>query len=248
MAPDLGKMVGPLPLGAWLAVVGGGLGFALYSRRQSAAAAPAAGTVDDTSGVPGVGDGSVGGWQSTSPTDSQNTGGGSVAPPITDNDSWGRAAEVWAIGHGYPPLAVDTAVRAYLSGDDPGVQGSAIISAILAGIGPPPTPLPAATYPPSSPTPTPAPTPVPSPIPRHNPIPVPRLRPRAHPVASHMNVRYYTVARGDTLSRIGQRFHVPWQHIYAANRAGVKRADGSRGFVVSPNIIRPGWRLVIPAS
>jgi hypothetical protein len=52
MAPDLGKMVGPMPLGAWIAVVGGGLGFALYSRSQSAAAPVDTGMApEDTSGT-----------------------------------------------------------------------------------------------------------------------------------------------------------------------------------------------------
>jgi hypothetical protein len=52
---DLSKQVGPLPLGAWLAVVAGGLGIAWYTRRNTTAdPAP----VVDTSGINGVGDGS----------------------------------------------------------------------------------------------------------------------------------------------------------------------------------------------
>ena len=58
MAFDFSKQVGPLPMGAWIAVVGGGLGLGYYTyRQQNAAAAPT--VVDNTSGQTGVGDGTV---------------------------------------------------------------------------------------------------------------------------------------------------------------------------------------------
>jgi LysM repeat protein len=40
--------------------------------------------------------------------------------------------------------------------------------------------------------------------------------PRAHATGTYY-APYYTVARGDTLSAIGQRFGIPWQNIAAAN-------------------------------
>ncbi len=57
---DLGKQIGPLPLGAWIVVVGGGLGIALYTRRMGQSSEP----VIDTSPDPGVGEG---GFQPTPP-------------------------------------------------------------------------------------------------------------------------------------------------------------------------------------
>src|SRR3546814_15555937 len=48
---DLGKQVGPLPLGAWIVVVAGGLGIAIYTNRQQV---PEPETVDETGDV-GVG-------------------------------------------------------------------------------------------------------------------------------------------------------------------------------------------------
>ena len=48
----------------------------------------------------------------------------------------------------------------------------------------------------------------------------------------------YTVVKGDSLSKIGQRFGVPWKEIYEANRDQVK----------DPDLIHPGWKLKIPAK
>lgn len=46
---DLGKMIGPLPLGAWIAAVGGSLGLAVVLNKQGGDDEPA--TVLDVSGT-----------------------------------------------------------------------------------------------------------------------------------------------------------------------------------------------------
>jgi nucleoid-associated protein YgaU len=46
----------------------------------------------------------------------------------------------------------------------------------------------------------------------------------------------YEVVKGDSLSKIGQRYGVSWQDIYEANRDKIK----------DPDLIQPGWRLKIP--
>ncbi len=46
----------------------------------------------------------------------------------------------------------------------------------------------------------------------------------------------YEVVKGDSLSKIGQRYGVSWQEIYEANRDQIK----------NPDLIQPGWRLKIP--
>ena len=46
----------------------------------------------------------------------------------------------------------------------------------------------------------------------------------------------YVVVRGDSLSRIGQKYGVSWQEIYAANKDLIK----------DPDLIQPGWTLKIP--
>ena len=46
----------------------------------------------------------------------------------------------------------------------------------------------------------------------------------------------YEVVKGDSLSKIGQKYGVSWQEIYAANKDLIK----------DPDLIQPGWKLKIP--
>lgn len=48
----------------------------------------------------------------------------------------------------------------------------------------------------------------------------------------------YEVVKGDSLSKIGQKYGVPWKEIYEANRDQIK----------DPDLIQPGWKLKIPAK
>lgn len=146
---DLSKMVGPMPLGAWLAVVGGGLGFAVYQRRQTDVAATSAGTtgtaVADTSGVPGVGvGGTPAGWiDTTAPT--------TVDTVVTDLDTYARQMKNYLIGQGYDAAVVDSAVSKYVSGSGGfSAQEYSLLTMGLTHEGAPPTNLPAPTF---SPTP-----------------------------------------------------------------------------------------------
>jgi LysM repeat protein len=227
MAPNLGKMVGPLPLGAWVAVIGGGLGFALYTRRQSDATATdsAAGSPLDT-----VGDGSTGGaWTVTAPTP---TGGGTDVQTITDNQSWAFAVENWLIAHNYSPGDVVSAVSNGLYGAALPPNQWAIWVAALAHQGAPPENFNA----PTQATPTPKPVPIPTPPPKPTPPP-PKPKPTVH--------TYYKVVRGDNLTKIGLRYHLSWQTIYNNNRLGHRRPDGKMGMIAHPNLIMPGWILFI---
>jgi hypothetical protein len=107
---DLGKQVGPLPLGAWVAVVGAGLGVALYTRRQSQGTGDPT-VVEDTSGVPGVGTGVNGMWTDVTPVPPSDT------PTVyADNDAWARAAIDRLIADGYPAAQVNSAITKALAG------------------------------------------------------------------------------------------------------------------------------------
>lgn len=246
---DLGKMVGPLPLGAWVAVVGGGLGFMIYSRKQAnVVPSDATGTglspTDTTSGTYGtVGDGSVGGWVSTTPTTGDAT---DVAPgTYASDEAWGVAAATWLIAQGYNPAVADSAIRKYLDQQTGySSQEYALVTLALGHLGPPPTPLPAPVFGnPSVPVnsggggtttsggkssggtgKTTAPPPKKIPVPKGG-----TTKPKA---------KTYTVKKGDTLSGIGAKFHIPWQHIYNANKSKIS----------NPNLIHPGLVLTIPAS
>src|SRR3982751_786662 len=90
---QLGKMIGPLPMGAWLAVVGGGLGFALYYRNHQAVG-PA---LDATGTDSGVGQGGIPAGYTY--TGSDGTTGTNTPQGYADNDAWGTGAVNYANAH-----------------------------------------------------------------------------------------------------------------------------------------------------
>lgn len=243
MAIDLTKQVGPLPLGAWFVVVGGGLGLAYYGYRNQQ---PPAQVVPDTSGDPGVGDGAVGGWFQTTPP---ATDPGSVSGPVTTNEEWGVRAINYLIAQNYDAALSDSAIRKYLAGNDPKPSMSeyALQRIALARFGSPPQPLPPAVNDPPVSVPGPIPGPVPHPTPTPTPVP------RPAPPPAKPRYRYYTVrpwpAKGSTLWGIAEIYYgngKRYVDIYNANRSGRRRADGKQGMISNPSLIRPGWVLLIP--
>lgn len=152
MAVDLGKQYGPLPLGAWIAVVGIGAGIAWYARNQGDDPT----VVEDVSGVPGVGQGGSGGWVDMTPPGSTTPAG------PTTNEAWAIAMTKWLIAMGYEPVKSETAVRKYLNGAKLSAQEFTLVSLAMAVIGPPPQALGVIPDDPDEPdTPTP-PTPTPT--------------------------------------------------------------------------------------
>lgn len=228
----MGKMVGPLPMGAWVVIVGGGLTFALYTRHAQvkgsiAGAQPADPTTSvDASG--GVGVGGSGQWTDLTPPSSASTD----AP--TNNDQWEIAAVDYLIAKGYDPALSDSAIRKWFGGAKLSITEYALVREALTRLGEPPSPLPAPLYDvPGIPVP-----PVNTPTP-HQPIkhPVTPGKPAPKPA-----VRHYTVTAADRtgLWGIATRFyHNPqrWRDIYNANKAVIGP---------NPNIIRPGQVLIIP--
>lgn len=137
--PDMGKMIGPLPLGAWLAVIGGGLGIAVYTRRQGDV------PTDDTAGRnvdenPGVGTGGSGQWIDLNPPAPT----GSIGDPAT-NEEWARKATTTLIGLGYPAINADQAIRRYVASETLAANEAAMVNAAIAAIGPTPQILPPPT-------------------------------------------------------------------------------------------------------
>lgn len=144
---DLGKQVGPLPVGGWVVVVGGGLAIAYFvnkgQARQDARIEP---LVEE-----GVGTGLVPAGAIIQP----------YQPPEDtvdeDNSAWGRKVLNWLIGSGSDPATADNAVRKYLSGENLTVQENALINLALVKFGSPPEALPPVKVPtiPTPATPTP---------------------------------------------------------------------------------------------
>lgn len=137
MAVDLGKQIGPLPLGAWAAVVAGGLGIAFYTRQQGTKTVDV--PVNDTSGDTGVGAGP--GWIAVTPP---TTGPPSAGKPTT-NEEWAVAATNYLINAGYDAPTADLAIRKYLESGDLSIQERALVGLALVFLGAPPVPLPVPT-------------------------------------------------------------------------------------------------------
>jgi hypothetical protein len=140
---DLSKMVGPLPLGAWVAAVGGGLGFMLYQRRQ--ADIPADGSInpDDGTGdnIDQVGRGGFPGqWTQLVP----------VRPPpnvpdpnaIHTLNDWRLAAIRWLILTHHSPITAETGIDSYLAGRALTASQLTLVDLALGHIGPPPSHVP----------------------------------------------------------------------------------------------------------
>lgn len=232
---DFAKPIGPLPTGAWIALVGGGLGIAWYTSRGRSSSPT---IVEDTSGTPGVGDGSQSLWVQTNPPAADPAD----APPKT-NEEWARKAVTYLIAQGYDASLADTAIRKYLESTPLSLSERALVTLALAKLGPPPILLP---VPPDLPT-VPTTPPVVTPPPTSTPPPV--------TVPSNKSGRWVVVQKWpgptpfDSLWQIaewayGRGYLYP--RIFAANQRGVVRPDGSQGMLTNPNIIRPGQRLFVP--
>lgn len=144
MALDLGKQVGPLPLGAWVVVVLGGVGIAYYARQNNMEPEPAV----DTGGQPGVGDGTVGGWVPNTPAT-----GGTETPSPTNNEEWAYRAKQHLLAKNYPATTANSAIDKFVAGLQLSVQEYAMVGVAIAAIGAPPQTLPQGTNPPPNPTP-----------------------------------------------------------------------------------------------
>lgn len=129
---DMSKQIGPLPLGAWVIVVGAGVGIALWTRRS-----PVPAVVESGNGTPGVGTGGSGQFTDLTPTPANPA---QQAP--TTNEQWGVKAINWLIANGYPANVADSAIRKYLSGAKLSVQEFTMVGIVLVALGSPPQILP----------------------------------------------------------------------------------------------------------
>lgn len=230
LADNLGKQIGPLPLGAWVAVVGTGLGVALWTKRNSAGTATdggvstgggglttnGGGTPEDYVGVGGGGAWSyTGGGTTETGTGTGDTSGDGVQQ-ITDNDSWARAAINYLIASNYDAANSQAAIQNALQGNALSVSQYALWTVALAHMGAPPFPV--DILPPVS---------VPGPTTGTTPPPVPT------PSAGGV---WWTMSLYATLYRISNRFYGTdkrWDDIWRANSVYVHRPNGTLGFLTT---------------
>lgn len=133
---DLSKEIGPLPLGAWIAVVAGGLGLAYFINRNQEAEASATGQISDS----GVGAG--GGQYAYDPPQSVDE-----EEVEETNESWAREVANWLIAQGHNPGIASNAVNKYIVGENLNVREQALINLVLPRFGVPPDPLPPVAVP-----------------------------------------------------------------------------------------------------
>lgn len=151
---QLGKKVGPLPMGVWIVVIAAGLGIGYMINKNMASGDGEEGT---GSGVEeGVGTGGLVPvpWE---PEDNTPKG-------PEDNVAWGNQAINYLVGLGYPPAEVDNAVRKYLAAQTLTIKENAWLSQVLVKFGAPPEPIAPVDNVPEIPKPNPPPVIKPPPV------------------------------------------------------------------------------------
>lgn len=132
---NLGKQVGPLPAGAWLGVVGGGLAIAYFiNKRQAASDSTAQQSLVDPESATGVG----GGQFQYDPIQTVPT------PETTtpeDNVSWGNKAANWLVSQGYAATVAQNAINKYLASLQLNDNERIMVDAAILHFGVPPEPL-----------------------------------------------------------------------------------------------------------
>lgn len=221
----LGRQVGPLPLGAWIIVVGAGLGISYYTSgghpfsaiTGSSAQASQPSTLD-TSGT-----GANGEWVDVNPP--------TTAPGVvpSNNRQWGTEAVQYLIASGYDPALAESTITHALHSGKLSVREWAVWAVALAHMGAPPS----LVHPTEN-------------VPGHHKPPKPPPKPPGHKPKGHLT--WFTVPHNDFMPKqVAAKFHLPWQEIYNANRVGVRRADGSWGVIDGSNQpLFKGTRLIIP--
>jgi hypothetical protein len=238
---DLSKPVGPLPLGAWIAVVGGGLGIAWYSKRAGTGTVTPTIVEDTGMGNPDVGAG--GSWLAVPPPTSAPPGN---AAPAT-NEEWGRLAINWLIAQGYDPATSDSAIRKYLETQSLDTREYALLQSALRQFGSPPIPLPSPPPAPSIPPPVVITPPVVKPPPVTKP-PVVTVPPPGTKKLRYVAITPWPTLTS-TLSGIAKKYYGNgnrWPEIYNVNKAGFRRPDGSMGWITNPNVIYAGRTVYVP--
>lgn len=240
---DFGKQIGPLPLGAWFAVVGGGLAIAYWQRNSGSNDEPE--IVEDIGSPEGVGEGP--GWTAVAPPTSAPPSDSDGKPKYESNEAWGQAAINWLIAQGYSPGLCSGAITKALNGgvDYDGrkmsIQEWSLWSLALTKFGSPPYPVNVAP-----------PTSVPGPInpPTQPPVTKPPApKPTAPKPGQPKGIppHHVVVAKtGDSISKIAARYGKGWKEVWAFNlkyrspaTAAIMRARG-------PNLIFRGTKIWVP--
>lgn len=190
---DLGKQVGPLPLGGWIAVVGGGLAVGYFINRRGAESSATVESEEEA--IVGEPSGAGGGQFIYDPP--------TVVKPEEEekepdsNFDWSFRAKNYLTGlPGIDAVKAANAVERYLAGMSLSTTEKGWINLALAVLGPPPEPI--------TPVDIPDPKPDPKPIPKPDPKPPPK--PPAKQDEGHVSITSYprSVRAGGRITLKGQ--------------------------------------------
>ena len=219
LSDTLTKQAGPLPIGAWILVIGGGLGIAFYTTRNSPPAQEQVNTGTD----PGVGVGP--GTPGFIPVSPPVTGG----ETFTDNDSWASAAVRYLTGANYSPTAASIAIRKYVDGGSWSAAEDTMIKAAIKQLGPPPL------------------IPIGGGVISTTPIP-PTTTTTPKGIYITVNRRNPSTATLIGMAKRFLGAQAAWGYIYVANRQGTRLPDGSLGKVPVSAQLQDGWKIWIPGG
>lgn len=134
----LGKQLGPLPVGVWIAIVGGGLVISFYLANKNT---KKGGTDNTDTTQPGalVYTG-VGGNDGTSDDPDKTTTAG-----FQTNEAWAQAAKNYLISQGVDAKEASDAVDLYINAQALNNKQNAMISTVTRALGAPPQSLPPVT-------------------------------------------------------------------------------------------------------
>jgi hypothetical protein len=151
---DLGKQVGPLPLGGWLAVVAGGLGIGIYMNKRQAANDTASTAAPTGSAQLTESDVGEGGTQYVYTPPQPATG---ISDESQTNDEWGRQVINWLVGTmNVPGTTASNTVARYLDRQVLTATELAQMNLAIGHFGAPPEPLAPVDQPPGDTTTPPA--------------------------------------------------------------------------------------------
>lgn len=219
------KKLGPLPLGIWMLLVGGGLalGFYLNGRNTDTSTADSA-EMSDTSGIPGVGVGP--GTPGFLPA-----GGPAPTQGPTTNEEWVVMAINGLIARGYDAALVDASLRNYIGNAELDARQYTLVELALKFYGSPPQPLgPPQQLPPEE-------------TPGGDETPPEDTPPTSKDQYDYIRVTHKAGTKYHTLYDIAEQVFGTgkgdqWQQLYNLNR----------GVVKDPDRITPGQIIRVPGA
>jgi len=224
----LKKQVGPLPVGIWIAIVGGGLLISYYISNKNAKPKTEDAVADPTpTALVYTGTGGM----DSAPVDDTTTG----APET--NEDWARRAKQFLIGRGNDGAIVNSAIDKFIAAQPLNAQEQALLSQAIGAVGPPPQSLPPVDQPN-----TPTQYTWDNPAPNRGKLPGP-----IGDSPAGIQGQQYTVKSGDTLTSIAMQAYGAAPNDFGSIIEGSDEIYNANWYkITDPKTLTPGTVLYIP--